>query len=456
LVADLPESAASALRAALVLSIGSSLDGDLLFVAGLPLTIAAFAIACRAMWLAESQQRSDRWKASSCFWLSAIAALGIVSPSTHGQIWYEVARRGYSAFGVFCVGLFGSDDAAWQRRAVIALAVAACILHLVTPLGTPQPQIDVFAWTQAAVSALLHGVHPYTIFAPDVSGGSRDVGYTLSVYPYMPATLAAYTPWFALFGDFRYGLAVCLPLTIWLVRSAGRRLGLDERITGVVTLSLVLHPGGPTMVRSGWTEPLLVLAAAAFVYFRVRWPAGYGQAIAFFLLPALKQYVVVPVALYVGMRPRPAIRTLIVGISVAAMTVAPFIVWNWHATVDGMVFQMREPVEPRLTATSLVAFMASTTGRFPPAWTSVALQFIVGALAYARLRTTGLGGLLLGSALALFATFLGGWQAFVNYYYFVGVLLLLSAMALAADPRSAALVADPRSAALAANAESAA
>jgi hypothetical protein len=437
LVADLPESAASALLAAMVLFIGSSLDSDLLFVAGLPLTLAAFAVACRAVWLCESQRRSRRWRASSCFWLSAMAALGIVSPSSHGLIWYEVARRGYGVLGVFCVGLFGGDDATWQRRAVIALAVAACALHLVTPLGTPQPQIDVFTWTQTAVGALLRGVHPYTVHAPDVFGGSRNVGYTVTVYPYMPATLVAYAPWLALFGDFRYGLAVCLPLTIWLVRSTGRRLGLDGRITGVVILSLVLHPGGPVMVRSGWTEPLLVLAATAFVYFRVRWPKGYAQAIAFFLLPALKQYIVVPVAMYVAMRPRPPIRALIVGASVAAMTVVPFIVWNWRATVEGIVFQMRAPTVPRLTATSPVAFMAYLTGTFPPVWTSVALQFIVGGLAYARLRRSRLAGLLLGSALALFATFLGGWQAFVNYYYFVGMLLLLSAMTLGANPQSA-------------------
>jgi hypothetical protein len=91
--------------------------------------------------------------------------------------------------------------------------------------------------------------------------------------------------------------------------------------------------------------------------------------------------------------------------------------------------------------------MVSMTGRFPPVWTSVALQFIVGALVYARLGRSGLGGLLLGSALALFATFLGGWQAFVNYYYFVGMLLLLAAMTLAPTLRSEALVANPRSAA---------
>jgi len=106
------------------------------------------------------------------------------------------------------------------------------------------------------------------------------------------------------------------------------------------------------------------------------------------------------------------------------------------------VFQMRAPSVPRLTATSSVAFVAYLTGTFPPVWTSVALQFIAGALAYAPLRRSGLGGLLLASAVALFATFLGGWQAFVNYYYFVGMLLLLSAMTLAASPRSAALAAN--------------
>ena len=61
---DLPESAELVLLAAMVLVIGSSLDGDLLFVAGLPLTLAAFAIACRAVWLCESQRRSRRWMAS--------------------------------------------------------------------------------------------------------------------------------------------------------------------------------------------------------------------------------------------------------------------------------------------------------------------------------------------------------------------------------------------------------
>ena len=51
--------------------------------------------------------------------------------------------------------------------------------------------------------------------------------------------------------------------------------------------------------------------------------------------------------------------------------------------------------------------------------------------AFAYLRNAGVGGLLLASAISLFAAFLLGTQAFLNYYHFVGILLLCSALVLA-------------------------
>jgi hypothetical protein len=59
---------------------------------------------------------------------------------------------------------------------------------------------------------------------------------------------------------------------------------------------------------------------------------------------------------------------------------------------------------------------------------SAAVQLIVGGIAWWRLKDRGLSGLMLASALSLYATFLVGWQAFVNYYYFVGALLILAAI----------------------------
>jgi hypothetical protein len=61
------------------------------------------------------------------------------------------------------------------------------------------------------------------------------------------------------------------------------------------------------------------------------------------------------------------------------------------------------------------------------------VQLIVGAVAWCRLKQHRLKGLLLASALSLFATFLVGWQAFVNYYYFIGALLILAALVRASE-----------------------
>jgi hypothetical protein len=56
---------------------------------------------------------------------------------------------------------------------------------------------------------------------------------------------------------------------------------------------------------------------------------------------------------------------------------------------------------------------------------------VVTAAMFWWLRYSGLGGVLLASAVALFASFLVGTQAFANNYEFAAALLLFAALALA-------------------------
>src|SRR5204863_895437 len=110
---ELPAAGVAALQASLILAVGSSLSGPLLFLAGLPLTVFAFAVACRAMWLSDVD-RPQSWGRSTWFWLSAMAALGIVAPSGHGAAWYETLRLAYSVCGVLVVGVVASGDPRWR------------------------------------------------------------------------------------------------------------------------------------------------------------------------------------------------------------------------------------------------------------------------------------------------------------------------------------------------------
>jgi hypothetical protein len=192
------------------------------------------------------------------------------------------------------------------------------------------------------------------------------------------------------------------------------------------------------MIESGWTESLLVGCAVLFVHVAIQDPRGVGQATAFLLLPALKQYVVAPVLIYlvyarqVLVRPR----AIVAGVSIAVATVLPFLIWNCRATLSGMVFQLSSPTAPRMESTSLLALIAMISGGYPARWFSGVVQLVVGAIAWWRLKDHGLSGLLLASALSLLATFLVGWQAFVNYYYFIGALLILAALVRAREDES--------------------
>jgi hypothetical protein len=290
----------------------------------------------------------------------------------------------------------------------------------------------VWVLTQASVRALLHGVHPYTVTAPDVYGGGYDFGYTTSVYPYMPLTLLVSAPAVALLGDYRFALALGFPITVALLRAAGRRLAVDDHTCDALTLALVLQPRLALVVGAGWLEPLLVATVGLFVYLSARDPRGVGASISFLLLPALKQYVVAPVLIFLAMRPRR--RSVAAGALVAAATLVPFLIWNWQATVAGVLAipaQMRAPNAFRTDSTSLTALVAHVSGVRVGPWLGAVAQLVAGGAAYALLRGGGLGGLLLASALSLLASFLLGTQAFANYYAFAAALLLFAALVLA-------------------------
>jgi hypothetical protein len=435
---QVPAAGAGALYGSILLAIACSCDGRLRFVAALPLTIAALLTSSAALFRAADANRLIEWRPWAVRALAAMAALGTVVSGADGEPWFEALRRGFAGLGIAIVVVAAGDDPAWRRRATTAALVGAAVVALLTPLGTPTPYIDVVTWTSAAIDALVHGVHPYIVDAADVYGGSRDFGFTVQVYPYMPATLLFLAPWGAVFGDFRIGLAVCLPVAALLLRAAGARAGTDADFVDAATLALVLHPATARVVRSGWTEPLLIVAAAAFAYLAVRRPRGSGAAFAFFLQPAVKQYVVAPVMLYVAMcAPGRRVRTIAIGALVAVITIAPFLLWNAAATINGMLFQVRALSRPRLTAISIPGLLVGSGMAYPPMWLSTVVQLAAGGLAYVRVREHGAGGLLLGSAIALLATFVVGWQAFINYYYYIGALLAIASVLLAA-PRTTA------------------
>jgi hypothetical protein len=424
----LSAASAAALAAALLTAAGGGISGNQRLSIGVPLLVAGFACACVAAYRAvhPARARSARWIADG---LAAMAAIAVVlPPRDHPPTWYAIAYRAIPAAGILVAGLYAGGVRA-ARRAMWASLALVVALQVVTPVVNPRPFIDVWAWSDTAARALLAGVHPYVVQAADIYRGGFSMGYQNTVYPYMPLTVVTNAPTTWLVGDFRFGLAVCLPATAALLRVAGRRLLVDEALLDAMTLLLVFAPHNTYLVASGYVEPLLGVGVALFVWAMTKRPFGTGAATAFLALPALKQYVVAPPLLFAADSwRRRSWRPLVVGGAVALASVVPFLLWNWRATLDGIVFQVRPSVGFRPDSLSVTALVASLTGIAPWHWLPEIAQVVAGAMAYWWLRDTGAGGLLLASAIAMDASFLLGTQAFTNYYAFVTVLLLAATM----------------------------
>ena len=97
------------------------------------------------------------------------------------------------------------------------------------------------------------------------------------------------------------------------------------------------------------------------------------------------------------------------------------------------LFLVRAPIGFRYDSDSVTALVAQLTGVASARWLGIVAQFAAAAAAYPLLKSHGVGGILLASALSLFVCFLLATQAFFNYYAFVVALLLYSAVALDGD-----------------------
>jgi hypothetical protein len=412
-----------ALAAALLTTIGSSIGGLVLRPAlGVPITVAGFA--CAAIAAMKPDRNAPRRLLPLAF--AAMLVVGVrQGPESGSAPWFFLLCRTFWVLAAGVVLLFFRSGPRWRRRAALTAAAMASALFFVAPIGVPHPAIDVWNWTEVCGEKLLAGVHPYMVGADSVPPSPGYWGYTSTIFPYMPAVLLIGAPAIALLHDYRFMLALCFVSTILLVRALGRRYPDRAAAIDVVTLALALHPRGPSLLANGFTEPFLMLPLAGFVYLTAR-GRDIPAAVSFLMTSAVKQYVLAPGLLFVAWcRNRTA---LLVGIGVAAATVVPFLVTHARATFDGIAFMMEAPVAFRRDSDSIVAGIAILTGLETPRWLGVAVQLAAAAAAYPLVRRGDTGGLLLASALSLFAGFLFATQAFANYYVFVSGLLLFAAI----------------------------
>jgi hypothetical protein len=329
--------------------------------------------------------------------------------------------------------VFRGPLAALRRRRFAVLVGLALAARAWVIVASPSPIIDVWSTLQDGADAFRHGKDPYAIVMSNPYGDGQIIDY----YGYLPLVLLVTAPFRWIAGDVRVGLLVCEALCAWLLfRLAGGRRGIAE----LCALLHLYHPRGLFTLDRAWTEPI---SAALFLglLLALRRRSLPASAILAGLFFASKQYLflaapIVAIALVVlaGGLGR-AIGALLVAALAAAVVTLPIALWDTQAFLEDVVwFHLRRVTASEGSLTFSAALLRVAHAKMPPAVSGLAA---VGAACFAPashlrglLARTSLAPAVAGaSALAFLLSLPFQKQAWCNYYYLVGVMLLAAVAA---------------------------
>lgn len=306
-----------------------------------------------------------------------------------------------------------------QSRLVVLGVLLGLGLRIGMIIASPAPRIDVFTQFQESAAHLLQGLNPFTTPVSDPYEGRLNFGYTVTGYSYPPASLYPQTAAYFAFGDIRYAYvaAEALALALLYALAAPARRGA----AGLLVLLFLFHPRGLFEIQQAWNEPLLVGAAAAFLWLATARPASRWLPVVFGIFLSLKQYLVFFALLFLS--PRARWRLLPIVTVVIGLTWLPFLLWDAGAAIDnGLLFQFRTPF--RSDGLTFSSLLFRWFGWTPTKWVAIGVGFAVAAVTAAKFRDGSPTAWLYASLLTTLAVFLAGSQAFCNYYYFLGSLIL--------------------------------
>ncbi|NNM46349.1 hypothetical protein [Knoellia koreensis] len=296
--------------------------------------------------------------------------------------------------------------------------------------------IDVLVFLNEGSHRMVSGIDPYlpgypNIYDPRVSPQLYGPGIVgpdnrLTVgLPYMPVTLVATVPAYLL-GDARFAAVALILAASALMFWSGP---VNARPAAIL---LAYAPGLGQMVLNGWTETMIV-AGFAFAVVAARCRRWLLAAALLGVAFASKQYFVVAVPCLWLLRPYATRQRIAAFVTVPLVVTLPFLLWHprafWRSIVE---FQLLQPLRE-----DSLSFLTWSVSEFGWSGFTAAAPLSLGAgvacaAVLAWRSRPGADTFLLATGVSLFVTTALSKQAFLNYYFLVGGLLLLSGWARAA------------------------
>ena len=371
--------------------------------------------------------------------------LGEPSPLVHPEFVAGLA----SAFVLSILIVIDSPRAVRLWFPLLLLTFAALGVWMIR--ASPDPRIDVITVHRAAIEALARGESPYGItfeniyadnefYAPDAVRGGR----VLFGLPYPPLSLLMAIPGQALLGDIRFAELGALVLGAMLIGYS-----TFSRVSMLAAAILLFTPRVFFVVEQGWTEPFAVCWLGATV-FALRQRVA-GRALALGLLCAVKQHLVIGLALYPLGESGRSRKSILIAAAVAALVTMPFAIWDPTGFFRSVVWlQFVEPFrEDSLSVLSLMSRMGVPITSSSSTVASLGALIASGLFVWWKAPRSP-AGFALALGFVLMVVFAFSKKAFCNYYFFVLATFAASIAASVEDPDSKCPQGDERDRQLAA------
>ncbi len=360
---------------------------------------------------------------------------GMVLPRTTG---FAVA------FGVVSVVVAGSitwnavAESSWVPYVILLTCVTVALVIGLSASMERNDTIDVMLFQSEAANALVAGSSPYEItydnhYTPEKTQRFYDPSLVVDGvlqfgYLYPPLSLIVVTPFEVLFDEVRVAYALALIATGVVVAAIS-----PTHHGRMMSAAFLCVSPGLYVVRFGWTEPILMLAASLAVLAASRRSRAAPYLVG--LAVSLKQYAVLlfPASLLLIERPwsvRRVTREMWPAFAVLIVTTLPFLIWSPTGFLHSVVrVHFLQPF--RIDSLALPAAVARVIGSPPPELLVLAGQAaVVIGVVFVVLRRSPIGphGFAVSSAAILLALIVFSKQAFPNYYI-VPIALLFSGAA---------------------------
>lgn len=189
-------------------------------------------------------------------------------------------------------------------------------------IASPAPRIDVWEMYQAVGRGLLHGHNVYT------QHWSPNIPHQATRYAYFPGSALLLTPFYAAFGDVRFGIICALILSAILIA----RISNVQR-SAICAVLLLLFPYLTYSVEQSWSEPLTLLALLLMAWATKSGHSGWA-VVALAVALTFQQYDLIFVPLAAAW-PRFGLRRTAMSLALAGAVIAPWALAAPHAFVQG-------------------------------------------------------------------------------------------------------------------------